>query len=39
MKKKRYDILYSINKKGNVPKASTIDKYNLVFNEETNQFE
>lgn len=38
-RKRRYDILYSINRKGNVPKNSTIDKYNLVFNEETNQFE
>ena len=31
--KKRYDVIYNLNKKGTTPKDSTIKKYNLKFDD------
>jgi hypothetical protein len=37
-KKRRYDLIYSLNKKGSAPKNSTIDRYAIQFNDETNKY-
>jgi hypothetical protein len=37
-KKRRSDILYKINNKGVIPKNSTLEKYNIQFNEVTKLY-
>ena len=37
--KRRSDVLYRINKKSVTPKGSTLDKYNIKFNDETKLYE
>ena len=37
-KKKRRDCVYTLNK-GSVPRESTIKKYNITFNKDTNKYE
>ena len=36
--KRRSDILYRINKKGVLPKSSTLEKYNIELNTETKLY-
>ena len=36
--KRRSDILYRINKKGVLPKSSTLEKYNKELNTETKLY-
>lgn len=37
-KKKRYDIIYNLNRNGYKPKKETIDKYKLKYNEDLKEY-
>jgi hypothetical protein len=37
--KKRYDLIYRYNITGSTPRDKTLEKYNIVFNQETNLWE
>ena len=37
-RKKRYDIIYSLNKNNYTPKKDTIEKYNIKYNEELKEY-
>lgn len=39
LKKRRADIIYRINKKGVIPKASTLEKYNIVLNTRSQHYQ
>ena len=36
--KRRYDILYHITNHGTIPKAETLNKYNIKFDEQSNKY-
>jgi hypothetical protein len=37
-RKSRYDIIYNLNKNNYTPKKDTIEKYNVKYNEELNEY-